>query len=72
MEKLRKPKLKTSLAQRKASAKWDAKNPERKKRRSYRSACKLFIVEYANNDELEEIINLVNMKFEENNQNEQQ
>ncbi|MBU5669476.1 hypothetical protein KQI68_06445 [Peptoniphilus sp. MSJ-1] len=48
-------KLKTSPAQAKARDKWDSKNKENKKRRTYKSGCKNYILKLADQQDLEEV-----------------
>lgn len=47
--------LKTSAARARARDKWDRKNTFNKKKRSYKSGCKGYILKYANREELEEV-----------------
>lgn len=51
--------MKTSEAQLKASAKWDAENKEKKKFIWYRSKAKKFIKDFASNDDLDKLDNLI-------------
>lgn len=52
---MNKKELKTTAARARARDKWDNKNQLNKKKRSYKSACKGYILRYANLEELEEV-----------------
>lgn len=61
-------KKKTSEAQARARDKWDSKNKHNKKKRSYRSGCKNYILKYADKEELKEVKSWIE-KAEENMEN---
>ena len=52
---MNKKELKTTAARARARDKWDSKNQLNKKKRSYKSGCKGYILKYANREELEEV-----------------
>lgn len=52
---MNKKELKTTAARARARDKWDSKNQFNKKKRSYKSGCKGYILKYANREELEEV-----------------
>lgn len=56
---------KTSNAQIKASRNWEKKNPEKAKAGWYRRTARTFIKKYAQKEDLEEFINLINEKIKE-------
>ena len=56
---------KVSEAQRRATKKWEEKNPERKRYLSYRTTARTFVRHWANDEDLKELIGI----FENENKN---
>lgn len=55
---------KTSDAQLRASRKWDAKNPDVKKKSRNKSGCKAYIRDWANEDDLLEVEEWIRIRRE--------
>lgn len=55
---------KTSEAQLKASKKWNAKNPDIVKKSRYKSSTKIYIRDWANEEDLEQIEERIEQKRE--------
>ena len=51
-------KKKTSEAQRRATKKWEEKNPKRKRYLSYRTTARTFVRHWANDKDLKELIGI--------------
>lgn len=57
---------KVSEAQKRANAKWDKENPEKRKRIRLKSACKSYIYNYVNTgDDLSEVMAWIDEKKDE-------
>ena len=51
-------KKKTSEAQRRATKKWEEKNPEKKRYLSYRTTARTFVRHWANDEDLKELVGI--------------